>query len=134
MLTALGERNATEQRAALQAMITDESLTVSETLQRGAGALSHREAAQLRRLTAHPQADVPGAAPEVLFQVLTEREETNAVGHRQQRELQRLDQDLHRPRLCAAIVDRLTFAGNIIETGTVSYRLAHARAQRTAAR
>jgi hypothetical protein len=32
--------------------------------------------------------------------------------------------------LCAAIVDRLTFAGNIIETGTVSYRLAHARAQR----
>jgi len=36
------------------------------------------------------------------------------------------------PRLCAAIVDRLTFAGNIIETGTVSYRLAHARAQRTA--
>jgi len=24
-------------------------------------------------------------------------------------------------------VDRLTFAGQIIETGTVSYRLAHAR-------
>jgi DNA replication protein DnaC len=31
------------------------------------------------------------------------------------------------PRLCAAIVDRLTFGGNIIETGTDSYRLAHAR-------
>jgi hypothetical protein len=29
-------------------------------------------------------------------------------------------------------VDRLTFAGNIIETGTSSYRLAHARATRTA--
>lgn len=28
------------------------------------------------------------------------------------------------PRLCAAIVDRLTFGGNIIETGTESYRLA----------
>jgi hypothetical protein len=26
-------------------------------------------------------------------------------------------------RLCAAIVDRLTFGGNIIETGTDSYRL-----------
>jgi hypothetical protein len=25
------------------------------------------------------------------------------------------------PRLCAAIVDRLTFAGQIIETGTTSY-------------
>jgi hypothetical protein len=29
-----------------------------------------------------------------------------------------------------AIVDRLTFAGQIIETGTTSYRLAHARAAR----
>lgn len=29
------------------------------------------------------------------------------------------------PRLCAAIVDRLTFSGAIIETGTDSYRLAH---------
>jgi len=30
------------------------------------------------------------------------------------------------------IVDRLTFAGNIIGTGTASYRLAHAREVRTA--
>lgn len=36
------------------------------------------------------------------------------------------------PQLCAAIVDRLTFAGLIIETGTVSYRVAHARSQRDA--
>jgi hypothetical protein len=34
------------------------------------------------------------------------------------------------PRLCAAIVDRLTFGGNIIETGTDSYRLAATRAPR----
>lgn len=32
------------------------------------------------------------------------------------------------PRLCAAIVDRLTFNGTIIETGTDSYRLASTRA------
>jgi hypothetical protein len=32
-------------------------------------------------------------------------------------------------RICAAIVDRLTFNGAIIETGTDSYRLAHTRAQ-----
>jgi len=38
------------------------------------------------------------------------------------------------PRLCAAIVDRLTFAGQIIETGTVSYRLAHARQQHNASK
>jgi DNA replication protein DnaC len=31
------------------------------------------------------------------------------------------------PRLCAAIVDRLTFGGTIIETGTDSYRLAQSK-------
>lgn len=31
------------------------------------------------------------------------------------------------PRVCAAIIDRLTFAGNILETGTTSCRPAHAR-------
>ena len=56
VLTALGERDAmitaTEQRAAaaLQAMIIDEHLTVSEAAQWCAGALSHREASRLRRL------------------------------------------------------------------------------------
>lgn len=34
------------------------------------------------------------------------------------------------PRLGAAIVDRLTFGGNIIETGSNSCRLAHSLAQR----
>lgn len=33
------------------------------------------------------------------------------------------------PRLRAAIVDRLTFNGTIIETGTDSYRLATTRAR-----
>lgn len=37
------------------------------------------------------------------------------------------------PRLCAAIVDRLTFGGNVLETGTDSYRLAQTRAQQHAA-
>ena len=37
-------------------------------------------------------------------------------------------------RLCAAIVDRLTFGGNIIETGTTSYRLTHARTHRAPSR
>ena len=61
VLTAVGERDATiaatEQRAAaaLQAMIANESLTLSEVVQWCAGAISQREAARLRRLTA--QAD-----------------------------------------------------------------------------
>jgi hypothetical protein len=33
------------------------------------------------------------------------------------------------PRFCAAIADRFTYAGQIVETGTNSYRLANARRQ-----
>lgn len=33
------------------------------------------------------------------------------------------------PRLCAAIVDRLTFKGAVIQTATESYLLAHPKAQ-----
>ena len=71
---------------------------------------------------------------ELLFQVLTEREETNALAIASNESFSDWTKTFTDPRLCAAIVDRLAFAGNIIETGTVSYRLAHARAQRTAAR
>jgi DNA replication protein DnaC len=67
---------------------------------------------------------------ELLFQVLTEREETNSVAIASDESFSGWTKSFTDPRLCAAIVDRLTFAGNIIETGTVSYRLAHARAQR----
>ena len=67
---------------------------------------------------------------ELLFQVLTEREETNSVAIASNESFSGWTKTFTDPRLCAAIVDRLTFGGNIIETGAVSYRLAHARAQR----
>jgi DNA replication protein DnaC len=70
---------------------------------------------------------------ELLFQVLTEREETASVAIASNESFSGWTKTFTDPRLCAAIVDRLTFAGNIIETGTSSYRLAHARSQRTAA-
>ena len=68
---------------------------------------------------------------ELLFQVLTEREETNSVAIASNESFSGWTKTFTDPRLCAAIVDRLTFGGNIIETGTTSYRLAHARAQRS---
>ncbi len=67
---------------------------------------------------------------ELLFQVLTEREETNSVAIASNESFSGWTKTFTDPRLCAAIVDRLTFGGNIIETGTTSYRLAHTRAQR----
>jgi len=74
------------------------------------------------------QLDRRGA--EMLFQVLTEREETASVAIASNESFSGWTKTFTDPRLCAAIVDRLTFAGNIIETGTESYRLAHARATR----
>jgi DNA replication protein DnaC len=69
---------------------------------------------------------------ELLFQVLTEREEQNAVAIASNDSFSGWTKTFTDPRLCAAIVDRLTFGGNIIETGTHSYRLAHARTKRAA--
>ena len=77
------------------------------------------------------QLDRRGA--ELLFQVLTEREERSAIAIASNEPFSSWTKTFADPRLCAAIVDRLTFAGQIIETGTASYRLAHARAARPAA-
>lgn len=75
------------------------------------------------------QLDRRGA--ELLFQVLTEREERNAIAIATNEPFSGWTKTFTDPRLCAAIVDRLTFNGHIIETGTTSYRLAHTRAHRT---
>jgi DNA replication protein DnaC len=66
---------------------------------------------------------------ELLFQVLTEREEKNSVAIASNESFGGWTKTFTDPRLCAAIVDRITFGGNIIETGTDSYRLAHTKAQ-----
>ena len=71
---------------------------------------------------------------ELLFQVLTEREERSAIAIASNEPFSGWTKTFTDPRLCAAIVDRLTFAGQIIETGTVSYRLAHARQQHNASK
>ncbi len=62
---------------------------------------------------------------ELLFQVLTEREENNSIAIASNESFSGWTKTFTDPRLCAAIVDRLTFNGTIIETGTHSYRLAH---------
>jgi DNA replication protein DnaC len=66
---------------------------------------------------------------ELLFQVLTEREERASVAIATNEPFSSWPNTFTDPRLCAAIVDRLTFDGHIIETGSTSYRLAHTRAR-----
>ncbi len=65
----------------------------------------------------------------MLFQVLTEREEKNSVAIASNESFSGWTKIFTDPRLCAAIVDRLTFNGTLIETGTESFRLAHSKAQ-----
>ena len=67
------------------------------------------------------QLDRRGA--ELLFQVLTEREERASVAVASNAPFSEWGQTFADPRLAAAVVDRLTFRAHIIETGSESYRL-----------
>jgi DNA replication protein DnaC len=66
---------------------------------------------------------------ELLFQVLTEREERASIAVASNAPFSEWGQTFTDPRLAAAVVDRLTFHAHIIETGSSSYRL---RAAKTA--
>ena len=65
---------------------------------------------------------------ELLFQVLTERREKNSLTIGSTESFGGWSKKLTYTRLFAAIVERLALGGNIIETGTESYRLAGTRA------
>lgn len=80
---------------------------------------------------AYVHLDPKGA--ELLFQVITEREEKSSVAVASNAPFSEWGQVFTDPRLVAAVVDRLTFNALIIETGSASYRLRSTRAQRTGA-
>ncbi|MGH9004800.1 MAG: IS21-like element helper ATPase IstB [Acidimicrobiia bacterium] len=73
------------------------------------------------------QLDSRGA--ELLFQVITEREEKASIATVSNLPFSEWGQIIPDPRL-VAIVDRVTFHAHIIETGTESYRLKVTRASR----
>jgi len=65
----------------------------------------------------------------LLFQIFTDREERRAMAVASNAPFSEWKRTLTDPRLCAAIVDRLTYNAHIIETGTQSFRLAQTRAR-----
>ena len=67
------------------------------------------------------QIDPRGA--ELLFQIITEREERASIGIGTNLPFSEWGTVFPDPRLVAAIVDRVTFNAHILETGTQSYRL-----------
>lgn len=66
-------------------------------------------------------------AAELLFQILTEREERASIAIASNAPFSEWTKTFTDPRLAAAIVDRITFRAHIIETGTTSYRLTTSR-------
>lgn len=66
---------------------------------------------------------------ELLFQVITEREERAAIAVASNAPFSEWSRTFTDPRLAAAVVDRLTFKAHIIETGSDSYRLRTSRAK-----
>jgi DNA replication protein DnaC len=75
------------------------------------------------------QVDPRGA--ELLFQIITEREERASIAIGTNLPFSEWGTVFPDPRLVAAIVDRVTFNAHILETGTQSYRL---RTSKTASR
>ena len=71
---------------------------------------------------------------ELLFQVITEREERASVACASNASFSDWGATFTDPRLAAAVVDRLTFRALIVETGTQSYRLGTSRARAKPAR
>lgn len=67
---------------------------------------------------------------ELLFQVITERDEKASVAVGSNHPFSEWGRTFTDPRLVAAVVDRLTFNAHIIETGTNSYRLHTTRTSR----
>lgn len=63
------------------------------------------------------------AGAKLLFQIFTDREERRAIAIASNAPFSEWNRTFTDPRLCTAIVDRLTYQAHIIETGTDSYRL-----------
>lgn len=75
------------------------------------------------------QLDARGS--ELLFQILTEREEKASIAVASNLPFSEWGGVIPDPRLVAAIIDRVTFNAHIIETGTESFRLRSTRNGRT---
>jgi len=67
---------------------------------------------------------------ELLFQVLTERDERASIAVASNAPFSEWGQTFTDPRLAGAVVDRLTFRAHILETGSASYRLRTSRSKR----
>lgn len=74
--------------------------------------------------------DLDKAGAKLLFQIFTEREERRAIASASNAPFSEWKQTFTDPRLCTAIVDRVTFNAHIVETGPESYRFTQTQRRR----
>ena len=72
---------------------------------------------------------LPPSGAEMLFQVLAQRAETGSVIITTNLPFSEWTTVFTDPRLCKAVVERLTYRSHIVETGTESYRFKHSLAR-----
>jgi DNA replication protein DnaC len=84
--------------------------------------------------TSWPVRHLDPRGAELLFQVLTERDERASIAVASNAPFSEWGQTFTDARLAAAVVDSLTFRAHILETGSASYRLRVTRAKQGGAR
>lgn len=87
-----------------------------------AGVMSHYGDVDLLLIDDLSRLHLDRRRAELLLAVLTEREQRCAVASAADAPFSSLRKTFTDPRLCAAIVDRLTFGGHVIDTGDRAYR------------
>ncbi|MEU6096979.1 IS21-like element helper ATPase IstB [Streptomyces sp. NPDC047079] len=98
-------------------------LAEADAAKRLSGVIARYSKVDLLRLDEFGYLDLDKKSAKLLLQIFTEREEHKATAVASNAPFSEWDKTFTDPRLCAAIADRLTFKGTLIQTGTESYRL-----------
>lgn len=132
LLTGLGTAAAEAGRRVTTAALVNELAEAAndKQLTRAVGRYARLDLLCLDEL-GYVRLDPRGA--ELLFQILTEREERASIACASNAPFSEWGATFTDPRLAAAVVDRLTFNAHIINTGTHSYRLRATRAAKKGA-
>ncbi|WP_443057832.1 IS21-like element helper ATPase IstB [Streptomyces sp. KLMMK] len=119
--TAIAEAGLTVRYTTTQALVNE--LAEAEAAKRLSSVMARYSKVDLLCLDEFGYANLDKKGSKLLFQIFTEREERKATAVATNSPFAEWDKTFGDRRLCAAIADRLTFRGTLIQTGAESYRL-----------
>lgn len=119
--TAIAEAGLSVRYTTTQALVNE--LAEAEAAKRLSSVMARYSKVDLLCLDEFGYANLDKKGSKLLFQIFTEREERKATAVATNSPFAEWDKTFGDRRLCAAIADRLTFRGTLMQTGTESYRL-----------